>query len=994
MAGPNVFNMPSGVPFLPALAEGLSERFGDRLSDALILLPTRRAIRRLADILAGQDQARLLPELRTLADIDPDEPPFEPGYLTGIVDPALSPAERRFSLAEIVGRFHQNTTGEMLDASARLALADPLMSVLDDAAMDEVALDALDQLDDIQSFAARHFQNAAEFYKVLQFVWPELLAEKREMEPMARRVALLDALTELWTMSPPGHPVIIAGSTGTLKATARLMRCVARLPQGLVVLPGLDRRETDDVWKNIKDDHPQKSLDRLISVIGIKRDDVPDWTRATATGPREARRRLISESLVPVEDTADWRGRIERLRDGYVGGDFFEHSVEGLALVEARTETEEALVIALAMRSVLTKKDKTAILVTPDVALARRVKARLRRWNVNVDYSQGQPLEETRIGGFLAQILDLVRDPYSPVQLSVLFNHPLTGLSEPEGTARSEWQSLEPQIFRGPRPHPDQFEHESLFHRLYEILGPMDEEERKRDAAHWAKQLTLVAELIATSEPESGRARLWIDADGESAAGLLDDLIRHGAALGTMDLAEFSRLFSRLMRGRVVRPRYGTHPRLQILGPIEARMVSADLVILGGLNEGIWPASPGVHPFLSRGMRQAMGLSLPERRYGLAAHDFSMLAAHKDVLLTRAERSADAPHVASRWIWRLKTLLKGALGQDRMEALLEPSEPLLTWARQLDAVPMDTVEPAPPPMPKPPLEARWPGTVPKLSITQIKTWIRDPYSIYARYVLGLRSLDPLDAEPGAAQFGSAVHKALENFTREFPKHFPPNAQARLTQAFENEFIASGINASELARERVRLERMAAEWLNYMRSSRESGFAPAGVEIEGRMELRDPPFVLIGYADLIERDGTGYRVTDYKTGAPPTAKVVAAGFDPQLPLTAWMIDEGAFDRLLPLPVQDVRYVRLRGVGDGVSATSIQAAPGKKGASLEALVETAQDTLTRLVRLYNDPDTPYPSQPRIQFTHDYGEYDQLARRGEWALAADPGAEGTSS
>ena len=386
MFKPHVYNMPSGAAFLPSLAMGLRDIYGERLQEALILLPTRRAVRALGNAFVGDKGASLLPRMRPLADINPEEPPFEPGELAGLVRPSIDPIQRRFEMALLVFHAHQRTSDLPLDAAGALALADPLISILDDADMEKADLSRMSELDEIQKFAAKHFQNAIELYKIVQEFWPKRLKEIGLMQPFERRVALLDALTEIWTKEPPKYPVIIAGSTGTLGASAQLMRCVAHMDEGMVILPGLENLKTIS-WDKIGPQHPQNSLKKLIATIGIERADIDIWPTAKVTQTQMARRQIISEAMVPVQDTGDWPDRIAAIRNGAAKGSKpFDDAIKGLSLIEAENDEEEALSIALIMREVLETPDKTAALITPDPALARRVKARLRRWNVEVDY--------------------------------------------------------------------------------------------------------------------------------------------------------------------------------------------------------------------------------------------------------------------------------------------------------------------------------------------------------------------------------------------------------------------------------------------------------------------------------------------------------------------------------------------------------------------------------------------------------------------------------
>lgn len=994
MGEPTVFNMPSGVPFLPSLARGLREIYAERLNDALILLPTRRAVRALGEAFVGESGASLLPRMRPLADINPEEPPFEPGELAGLIKPAIDPMQRRFEMARLIFHYHKAISELPLDPAGALALADPLIAILDDAAMEEADLSRITALKEIQSFAAEHFKYAITLYEIIQDYWPRRLApdELDLMEPMARRVALLKALTEIWQETPPDYPVIVAGSTGTLGASARLMKCVAHMPDGMIILPGLNNTVPDEAWKDVGPQHPQNSLKKLIDIIGIERGAVKNWRYIEGRNPPslDARRRVISESLVPIEATGDWPSRIEELKKGAPAGSKpFEEAMEGLCVIEADNDEEEALAISLMLRESLEADSGTqsAALVTPDPALARRVKSRLRRWNVDVDYSQGEPLEETPLGAFLTAILDVARDPQSAQAWSVLCKHPLTAGGQKSGALKSAWEFHEYHM-RADR-EPPKLESFTLFQRLAELLKPLTNL-TTGDAVQWAQALASTAERMAETDEIQGALRLWIEDAGEKAASLFEDLIAHGDNLPDMDLEAFAKLQATLMRGRVVRARYGTDPRLAILGPLEARMLDYDRVILGGLNEGVWPSAPSVEPFLSRGMRKTLGLSLPERRFGLSAHDFAELASNPDVIITRSKRSDDGPKVASRWLWRLQTLMTGALGEVASKAGLSSADKYLRWARAMDYVSPEEVTPAERPEPTPPKEARWPKAR-KLSITQIKTWIRDPYSIYARHVLALNPLADLDAPLDVRDYGNAIHEGLENFTNAHPKELPKHAEEKLKQHFEAAMASRGYADYDVAKEQARFEKISRQIVDWMAERRASGWAMRKTEARVDYLLEPQDFTLTGYADLIEKGPLGYAVTDYKTGAPSSVKVVQAGFDPQLPLTAYILMQGGVEGQGADKVEQLNYVRIKGSGDSHNLVNPLTPPAKDAWPAPEYAAESHKALTELIAAFDDPSTAYHSQPRAQYTHDYGDYDHLARRDEWARLGSAAAEG---
>ena len=576
------------------------------------------------------------------------------------------------------------------------------------------------------------------------------------------------------------------------------------MAKGLIVLPGLDTHIDDVVWDSIDDQHPQSSLKNLIGVLGVERENVAEWPGIELTHASEMRSRILGESLIPADATSDWPERIARAQSTVSTGNPMKAGLDGLSLIEARSEEEEAGLIALLLREVLETPEKTGILITPDPALARRVKAKLSRFGVEVDTSQGEPLEETLHGSFLALSAAAALDPFDPISLSALVKHTLFAL-QPD--AKLVWQDLEKRGLRGPRVRSlDALAKKlkgkcgdglALFKQVQSALAPLTEIFANTNTSDETAYVhTQVLETLA-----GGPTGLWSGEAGEKAAQVLEELISYGHYLPPIQAnsSEYADLLGQMMRGRVVRPRYGTSERVQILGPLEARMVEADLIILGGLNEGVWPAAPAPHPILSRGMRLAIGLSVPERRFGLAAHDFAQLAAKENVVLTRSLRTSEGPSVQSRWLWRLTTLVKGAQEEDA-DPILQRGEKYLHWARQLDTAP-DTLNPANRPAPKPPLTARWPhGRA--LSVTQIQTWIRDPYAIYAKNILGLRPLDALDQNLGGREYGSAIHKALEKIDT--------GGAPELLSALQDELRAAGYESHSFARHTVRLENMAIQ----------------------------------------------------------------------------------------------------------------------------------------------------------------------------------------
>ncbi|HEY2179257.1 MAG TPA: double-strand break repair protein AddB [Caulobacteraceae bacterium] len=990
---PRWFTIAAHRPFLEDLAGGiwraLSPLGPDAVSQAVVLVPNRRTARALASAFldAAGSRAVLPPQIRAIGDLDEDEPPFETAGAALDLPPAIGPARRRFELAGLVAA-NGHLLDRHIDARAALDLADALARFLDACQIEE-----LDETPDLAALApgelARHWQASVDFLAIALEAWPRRLSELGLMDAAARRVALLRALTARWTDRPPAEVLVAAGSTGSTKATADLLAAVAAAPKGCVVLPGLDLSLAEGAWRDVDDQHPQGALRRLLKGAGVAREDVIPWEGSRESpGPGRWRRRLINEALRPPDATADWLEVIEAIEAE--GEETISQGLAGLSLISARDEEEAAATAALLLREALETPDRTAVLVSPDAALARRVIARLSRWNITPDSSVGLAL-----AGAPAPVLaHLTARAYAfdPVTLLAIVKHPLTRLGLDPDRLVAAREALERHGLRGPAP--DGWE--GLVVRLAAAM-PDEDGPRRRDlaaaldfagrlraalsvadngfATGWADPPAAARALAESLEAlAEGPGALWSGQAGEGLARLIASLIEEGGSLPQVNRAGFAELLDGLMAAELVRPGGASHPRLRILGVLEARLVRADLTILAGLVEGVWPAPAPVDPFLSRPMREMLGLPSPERRIGLSAHDFAQAACAPEVVLIGQERRGGAPAVASRWLWRLRTLIAGA----RLEPPGRPE--VLEWARALDAPLADPIPPAlapaKRPRPTPPIAAR-PRELP---VTAIERWVRDPYAIYAQRILRLRPLDPPGAPIEALARGTAIHRAFERFATDYPEALPEGAEALFETLILEELLAAGMPRARMARERA-LACNVAPWVLGFERRRRPG-ARLLIEQKGLFAFEAPggPFTLTARADRIEVRDESADVIDFKTGAPPSMKMVRAGLAPQLTLTAALLAAGGFADLGPLTPGELLYVKVSG----------GRIPGREDFRDEgdapALAAAALAGLRRRVAWFDNEATPYVSRAAPQFIDSLGDYDHLARLWEWHVIGE--------
>ncbi len=1025
---PRVFTIAPGRHFLDCLAGAildghLPEAGGTPpesfdLASYTLLLPTRRACRAMQEAflrIAGQ-KALLLPAIRPIGEGDEERDLLGAMNLgasersSPALPPAVSDLERRLVLTELVMKWSETMarTGAFSDMTAGIHtpsqaayLAAELGHLMDAVETEEVELSGLDQL--VPEELSTHWQLTLDFLKIVTEGWPAHLEERKLLSPMARRNLVLHREAERLGLDKPDWPVIVAGVTGSVPATAGLMKTVAALPKGALVLPGLDKDLDEVSWEAIgkaHPEHPQSGLKRVLGDLGISRDQVSYVSGGAPLPVHRSRERFISEAMRPASTTEGWHNFSDN-----ADPDEIKSALAKTELLEAASPEEEAELIALIMRNALTVDGRTVALVTPDRILARRLAIRLEEWGIRVDDSAGRPFVKTVSGTFLDLIIEALQTRFSPPALMALLKHPLLRLGLAPADIRRSSRALELIAFRNAylgegldaideaikrREHATQtnlFTHSAVkrlndddwtmarhlvdrlrgaFAPLMSTFGGANKKYRLRDMARAHIE---TAENLARNADDSFDA-LWSGESGEAAAllftGFLDETIRQPE----IEPGHYGDFYRSLVAGHAVRPRIPVHPNISIWGPFEARLQQMDIMILGGLNEGVWPQAAEPDPWLNRPMRSALGLPAPEEMIGFAAHDFTQLLGADRIYLTRSTKNDGVPTVPSRWLLRIKALLQGLSIEDALEG--SKDAPWISWAHNRNQAPQKT--PISPPAPKPPLAAR----PRRMSVTDVEKWIKNPYGIFAKKILRLSPLDGLRTEPDARLRGTIIHWALDRFVERYPNGLPEKPAEALMQIADELISEYATHPRVAAFWRPRMQRFA-DWFAATEQTRRRDVEQIMVEIKGRLELdaRTGPFTLTARADRIDRRTDGSLVIyDYKTGVPPTAKAVETGKAPQLPLEAAIAEAGGFDQLERAPVRDFFYIRA----DGGNPPGAEIDASKSNASER--IETALSGLQSLIAQFDDEDTPYRAVRRQGFNYDYDDYAHLARVQEWS------------
>jgi ATP-dependent helicase/nuclease subunit B len=947
----SVSTIPSHRSFADALAAGLMARFGKEplgLASGRVLLPNNRAVRAVTDaFVRASGNGLLLPRLVPIGDPELDE--RIGGALDRIDDdaplpPAVDPTERLLRLANIAGG-HGTAEG--------LRLAADLARTLDALLIEEIEPQKLKEAVDEASDLAGHWEKSLQKLQLIYENWPAILAHHGAVDLAERRNRLLRRLAERWKDQPPAGFTVAAGITTAAPAVAALVARVARMEDGMVVLPGvwLANVFPEEEWDALGPDengrgeatHPQFHLKLLLDRMGVARGEVQSWYWAGAASSSAARGRAVANAMAAPDFSHKW----ETLKAA-------ERRLSGIRLAELPEPAAEAQAIALALREALETPGKTAALVTPDRVLAGRVSALLARWGIQADDSAGKPLSSTPAGTLLLGIASAAAEELAPVPLLALLKHPLVG---GEGDERLEWLEAVRELdvkLRGPRPSAGLAGLDPHLSSSREWLAARAKVEGLANLFAEAVPLASFARGLAEAAGTLAGDRVWRGADGRMAAELLSELQSSEAAFElTVTPDEAVPLLRQFLDARAVRPPYGGHPRIFIWGLLEARLQRADRVVLGGLNEGVWPALPTPDPWLPPKVRAALGIPTLETRIGLAAHDFASALGAPEVLITRARRDAKSPTVASRFLMRLQAMSGGLPRDVTLERL----------TRGLD-------DPGPPqpvdrPAPSPPAEQR----PERISVTSVDRLKADPFAFYAQAILKLRTLEPVDADHTAAWKGTAVHQVLQEWLQH-DECDPDKLRPRAERLLLEEAIHPMLRALWAPR---LLE--AIDWIAAMeRENQGSGRRPLTAEAKGEAILGG--VTVHGRVDRIDRlADNGLAVVDYKTGQPPSQKAVTEGFALQLGLLGLIGRAGGFEGVSG-DHEAFEYwslARYNGRFGRLMCPDKDMGPGEFLAHANRnFVEAASKWLTG--------SEPFTAKLNPAYA-PYGDYDQLMRLEEW-------------
>ncbi len=953
---PKIFNISATNCFVETLAAKLLDDYqGDnlKLADVLILLPNRRACRSLAEAfirLQGMTPS-LLPQIKAIGDVHEDELILN-GHNASeqflSLPPTIEPLERIMLFIRLIMGRYQEFGLEKISLAQACFLATELGHLIDTADLQNLDWNNLANL--VPDEYAAHWQETLKFLNIITRYWPNILAERGVIDAGKRKNILIEKQSALWQHEHPERHIIIAGSTAVSLVMKQMVQTVLYLPNGEVYLAGLDKILEDSAWDKIDETHPQFELKQLLEFLNINRFDIPD----IIPPQNPAREKLISEIMRPATCSHEWR----KLKDT-----LSPEATNNLHLLDCPNTRIEALSIALLMRQALETKEKTIALITPDRNLARRVSSELRRWQITIDDSAGIPLAQTPWGIFMRLIVAAAMPEANKPQILALFKNNLFCLGQSKIIIARQVASLDKNVWRAQKTDDEAIALLQKFRQATtEFSNLLKSDNTSLETL--LKTHTILAETLATDNISDGATLLWQNDDGEAGADFIANWLEKASVLGNINPREYLDLFEAMMTGIMVRYSKGSHPRIKILGPMEARLNHFDEVILGGFNEGIWPPAPTADPWLSRPMKHDFGFEQPEKQIGVLGLDFTNLLGAKKVYLTRSGMEQGTPTVKSRWLMRLETVLQAA-GLNISE-LTETNIPFL--ATELDNPVKFTKISSP--APTPPVAAR----PRKLSASAFEKLLRDPYSVFAEYILKLKPLDELEPEPDGSDFGNIVHGVLENFGNCYPCGYPDDALNILLKLGADAFKTADLPLEKQAFWQPKFAKMA-NWIVTLESKYRTEIKKIHNEVWGKIFFDEAPagrFEIYAKADRVDETLDGkINIIDYKTGRTRTATEVKRGYAPQLPIEGLIAAEGGFDNINKADINSLMYWKL-----GAETITIDDA-------LSDILNQTKEHILEVINLFDFETTGYLSRPNPKNAPEYSDYEHLARVKEWSV-----------
>lgn len=934
----NVFHIDPSADFLESLIEGIHSRFqGIDLSQITVFLPSKRACNSLLS------SHRNMPKLMPIGEIQDNRISI------------ISPLEYKLLISQELRRCKGMSYRKAMMAAAEI------YDLIIKFNRDDVNIDSINEVD--FSDLPTHSQELIEHFKFINSdLLKTLSLEGRESVICARNKGIYNMIAR-WQSKPPKFPVIIAGSTGSAKATTELLKATAKLDNGFIIVTGVDMNLSEDSWNQINELHPSFQLKCLLEQLKIKRNDLQNWSASKEADPLRAR--FLSEAMCPPS-VMNWH-QLD-------SGEF--RDLKGMEYLDCNSHQEEAMIIIIKIKELIAKGCENIGVIINDLDLKKRILATARLYDININDSYGVSAFIIAQINFISAIFEAIENSFSPIWLIDILANRFAHLKYHKDHLKSLVSQLNIKYLRGICAYnnlekliektaaKEDLEISQMLQNLLAICERAINMRQKKTVIFedLLSELIVIAEKL--SENVDGKITFWEGKFCDEVKDFLNEL--SVLKIGPIPVSEFKFILTQCLANKRFSREESQKSMVQILSSIESRLLNFDYVILAGLNEKSWPEGVAPNPWFSA-LSKHVGLAKPEAGIGKSAHDFFCLMHNSQVMITRATTVNGDIQIPSRWLIRIEALAKKL---NKLSDIKPRDHYLLKQVREF-FLPSNFTKYSPP-TPKPPRELR-PTT---LSVTQIEKLIRDPYTVYVSKILNIKKLDKLEKMPDQLEFGNFIHQVIDELNKKY-KNIKPH------EVFDELIVYGKQKLSSLMHNPIvqkmwwpRFEKIARWIVCFEEFKRANGKAKIYSEVKGSISFMTSAgtFTLTAKADRIEvYENNIASIIDFKTGAIPSNQDVTNMLSPQLPLEALIASKGGFNIAIE-SVEELAYIQFS-VGNKLGAITNIKAP------IAELVTETEEALLKLIELYADENTPYTICPNPKKAPTYNELEHLERLSEW-------------
>jgi len=897
----NIFNIEANYHFFESFFLWLEEKFSGELQAAQIFLPNRRSCRELKELFLKKNITGALPQIKAISDISfEDFFQFLPSdSAKAIIDEisiikVLDDVDYLFFLSE---KIRQREVFGKLNFEQSFKTAVSLKGLFDEIEREEADIATLINL-------AAHRQITLEFLNDFSIHVKNSLIKENILSISSYQNFIVKRFIQCLQDHQLKSPIIIAGSTGSIVSSRKLIKAISAQEKGFVILHDFKKQ------KSPKENHPQFLLDQLTKFIDCN--SVVKITHDNFKISSNIRQNLIALMMLPFEESIKWQNIVAEIDVKKAAQDLEEN----FTLIEANSDIVEAKLIALTLQK--NSQKKSAVIVN-NGDFANLLKLELERLGLEFNDSRSLDIFNSKLINFLILILELIESDFNSHILLSLFKHPLCKIDD-----AAIIQDFEINILRKERSESglnglkNTLKNNQVLQEFFNgFLAKIKFESDINSLIKNVENLThkTWSELLNQQEAQ------------EEIFYLFEKLKKQNYTPNSA--SDFKTILSQISYFG----KSNSHAKIQILSPIEARLLNFDFIVISSLNEGLFPQIESEN-WLGKKIKKDLGVEKSLQKIGQNAHDFCNYLSNKSVVLSYCKSRNGAALIESPFLLKFKTIAK------KLDAKINNGDEFFKRLAAENNIPQLEISVA---NPKPAKDLR----PQRFSITEISKLISNPYFIYCKKILQLKELDKIDYEAGYAEFGSFIHKALEEFIKN-PK------TDNFAEIFAEYFTAKEAHLIWWPK----FQRIFSDFLD-----KNSQFQDSKNQVEEAVETRIGNILIRGKIDrMIFNEANEVEIFDYKTGTIAEKKDVISGLEPQLTIAALILLEKQ------LQISSLNYWKLSPTSEGeIKKIS------KDKEEVEILIAAAESGLKKLFSYFESEENGYLATDNLS----YDEYQHLAR-----------------